>query len=72
MIITVKVKPRSSEQKVVRFGANRFLIYLGEEPENNKTNMELINLLSKYSGIPIGRIKIKTGMTDKDKTIELS
>lgn len=72
MIINVKIKPRSSKQKVESFGAGRYLIYLKSEPEQNKANIELINLLSKYFGIPVGRIKIKTGMTDKDKMIELS
>ena len=89
MIITVKVKTRSSEQKVVRlqksaisdsaqkhkfltFGDNRFLIYLKEEPENNKANIELINLLSKYFGIPHTRIRIKIGANSSDKLIELS
>ena len=48
MIVTIKVKTRSSEQKVVRFGNNRFLIYLKSEPENNKANIEMINLLSRY------------------------
>ena len=71
MIINVRVKTRSSEQKIVRFGDNRFLIYLKEEPENNKANIELINLLSRYFGVPHARIKIKTGMTSQDKMIEM-
>jgi len=30
------------------FGNNCYLIYLKSEPENNKANIELINMLSKY------------------------
>ena len=72
MIITVKVKTRHSESKIEPFGNSRYLIYLKSAPEKNEANIEMINLLSKYFGIPHGRIKIKTGATSSDKMIELS
>lgn len=71
MIIKVKVKPRSGKRSVESFGDNKYLIYLKEEPENNKANIELINLLSRYFGIPISKIRIKTGLHNNEKTIEL-
>ena len=71
MIIKVKVKPNSSEQKIVEFGDGRYLIYLESSPENNDANIELINLLSKHMGVPVGRIKIKFGRTSRDKVLEV-
>ena len=71
MIINVKVKPNSSKQEIISFGNNRYLIYLKESPENNKANIELINLLSKHFGTPVGRIKIKSGMTSNEKLIAI-
>lgn len=72
MLINVKVKPSSSKQEIVNFGNNRYLIYLTEPAENNKANIELINLLSKYFGTPFSRIKIKAGLTNNEKLIEVS
>ena len=72
MIIHVKVKPSSSKQEIQDFGNSRYLIYLKEAPENNKANIELINLLSKHFGTPHQRIKIKTGSNSSEKMLEIS
>lgn len=71
MIIHVKVKTRSSERKIENFGNDRYLVYLKEEPEHNKANIELINLLAKYFSTPFADIKIKTGLTSNEKMIEI-
>ena len=70
-IINVKVKPNSSKQEVENFGGGRYLVYLKSEPENNKANMELINILSKELGVPPNSIKIKFGQTSDKKIIEI-
>jgi uncharacterized protein len=72
VIINVRVKANHSEQKIESFGDLRYLVYLKSEPENNKANIELINLLSHYFKIPAKNIKIKSGLTSRDKIIELS
>jgi uncharacterized protein (TIGR00251 family) len=71
MILNVKVKPNSSKQEIENFGDNRYLIYLKSAPENNKANIELINLLSKELGVPSKSIKIKFGQTSDKKIIEI-
>lgn len=71
MIVHVKAKANSSKKKVENFGGNNYLIYLTEPPENNRANIELINYMSKYFGIPVGRIKIKRGANSSDKILEL-
>ena len=71
MNIHVKVKPNSSQQKIESFGNNRYLIYLTEPAEDNKANLELIKILSKYFKNPATRIKIKFGLTGKEKIIEI-
>ena len=71
MIINIKVKPNSSKQEIESFGNNRYLIYLKEPPENNRANIELINLLAKYFGIPYTHIKIKFGLNNKEKILEI-
>lgn len=71
MIIHVKVKPSSGKKEVESFGDNRYLVYLKEPPENDRANIELINLLSKHFGTPHSMIKIKTGRHDNNKTLEI-
>ena len=71
MIITVRVLANSSQQKIESFGGNRYLVKLTEEPDHNKANIELINMLSKYFSTPANKIKIKSGMTGRDKIIEV-
>lgn len=72
MLINIKVKPSSSKQEIQEFGNMRYLVYLKEPPENNRANIELINLLSKHFGTPVSRIKIKAGLNNNEKLIEIS
>lgn len=71
MIIHVKVKPNSSKREVESFGNNRYLVYLKSPPENDKANMELINILSKELGVPPKSIHINFGKTSNEKMIEI-
>jgi len=71
MIINVKVKTRMNEQKIESLGNNRYLVYLKSEPEHNKANIELLNMLAKYFTTPVARIKIKHGMSGDEKMIEI-
>jgi len=71
MKIHVKAKPNSSEQKIVDFGEHRYLVYLKSTPENDKANIELINLLSKYLGVPPKSFHITFGRTSDEKTIDI-
>lgn len=71
MIINVKVKTNSSQQKIEDFGNHHYLIYLRSAPENNEANLELLKLLSKYFGIPATHIKFKAGIHNNEKILEL-
>ncbi len=71
MIIHVKVKPNSPKQSIESFGAGRYLVYLKAVPENDKANIELINLLSKELGVPPKSFTIKFGRTSDKKIIEI-
>lgn len=71
MKFQVRVKPNSNEQKIEDFGDKRYLVYLKSKPEDNKANIELINLFSKYLGVPALKLKIVSGLTNKDKTLEI-
>ncbi|VVB83749.1 putative ACR, YggU family [uncultured archaeon] len=71
MIIHVKVKPNSSKREVESFGGGRYLVYLKSAPENDKANIELINVLSKELGVPPKSLHINFGRTSDEKVIEI-
>ncbi len=70
MIIKVKVKPNSKEEKIEKIGENEYKIEVKEPAEGNKANLRVINLLSKELGISYKNIKIKNP-TSRDKVIEV-
>ena len=69
MKISVRVKPGVKENKIEKFSDDRYLVYLKERAEDNKANLALIKLLSKYFGTP--KIKIKSGLSSRDKVVEI-
>jgi uncharacterized protein YggU (UPF0235/DUF167 family) len=71
MIIRVMVKPHSPNPRIEDFGGNNLLVYLLADPEKNEANIELIQMLAKHYGVPWKNIKIKSGMTSKNKLIEV-
>jgi uncharacterized protein YggU (UPF0235/DUF167 family) len=71
MLIHVKVKTNSSKQEIENFGDGRYLIHVKSVPENNKANIELINLLSKELGVSPKNLNIKFGKASNKKIIEI-
>ncbi|MCU0642581.1 MAG: DUF167 domain-containing protein [archaeon] len=70
MILKVKVKPNSREEKIEKIGENDYRISVKEPAEDNKANIRVINLLSKEIGTGHKNIKIKNP-TSRDKIIEV-
>ncbi len=68
MILKIKVKPNSREQKIEKISDNEFKIYLKEKPENNKANLALLRLLKKEFR---RNVKIIKGKTSRNKIIEI-
>ncbi|MBU3912633.1 MAG: DUF167 domain-containing protein [Nanoarchaeota archaeon] len=71
MIINIRVRTNQNENRVVRNGDLSYAVDLKSLPENNKANIELINTLSKYFKISVREIRIKRGLTSKNKIIEI-
>lgn len=65
------VKTGSPNPRIESFGDNNLLVYVSSQAENNEANLELIQMLSKYYGVPFQRIKIKLGLTSKNKLVEV-
>ncbi|MGL5871714.1 MAG: DUF167 domain-containing protein [Xenococcaceae cyanobacterium] len=71
MKISVKVKPNSKQQKIVRSDEGTWIIHLKSPPIDGKANQELIQLLAKQFKIARAQISIKSGLSSKIKLIEI-
>lgn len=69
MLLKIKVKPNSSKSE---FDEKTNLAYLKSPPQDNKANIELIKLLAKHFKVSSSQVKIKKGLTSREKTIEIS
>lgn len=68
--INVIVKPNKKENKIIENDTtnNTITIEIAAPAQKNKTNKELIKFLSKQLG---KKVRIKTGLTSKEKVCEV-
>jgi uncharacterized protein YggU (UPF0235/DUF167 family) len=71
MILGVKVKPNSLEDKVTRVGDFNYVIEVRDKTEDNKANKKVVNLLAKELRVSFRNIKIKNPKS-REKIIEVT
>ena len=70
MRYAIKVKPGSSQEKIIETNEGELTIYLRAKAHDGEANNALIKLLSKYYKVPKTSIKIIRGAKSKSKIIE--
>ncbi len=65
--IKIKVKANARENKIEEID-NGYVVYVKEKAENNKANLAVIKLLSKFFN---KKIYIKSGLRSKIKIIDV-
>lgn len=71
MKYTVKVKPGSSQEKVVENAEGELTIFLHARAHDGEANKALIEVLAKHFKMPKTSIKIVQGTHSREKVIEL-
>jgi hypothetical protein len=71
IIIQVKVKPNSKQQKILEAEDGSLTVYLKSPPVDGKANQELIQLLAQKYAVPKSAITIKSGLSSKNKLIAI-
>ncbi|NQU95381.1 MAG: DUF167 domain-containing protein [Candidatus Omnitrophica bacterium] len=71
MRLEIRVQPRSSREKVVETGARSFKIYMHEPAIGGKANKKLVEIVAKYFGTGKSKIKILSGLKNKNKIVEI-
>ena len=67
----VKVKPNSKQQSIKEETDGSFTIHLKSPPVDGKANEELIKILAKKFDLPKSKIRIKSGLSFRQKLIEI-
>lgn len=67
----VKVKPNSKQQNIKEAVDGNLIVHLKSPPIDGKANDELIQLLAKKFNVAKSQIKIKSGLSSKNKLVEI-
>jgi uncharacterized protein (TIGR00251 family) len=67
----VKVKPNSKQQKIIEQEDGSLIIHLKSPPVDGKANEELIKLLAEKFNVPKSYIRIKSGLSSRQKLVEI-
>ena len=67
----VKVKPNSKNQSIEEAEDGSLTVHLKSPPVDGKANEELIQILSKKFNVSKSRIIIKSGLSSKNKLVEI-
>ncbi len=69
IVVSVKVQPNSSKNRVVGEYADQIKIAVTVAPEKGKANKAVIRLFAKWLGIKNSDIQIISGETSRDKEL---
>ena len=69
IVVSVKVQPNASKDRVVGEHADQIKIAVTVAPEKGKANKAVIKVLSKSLGIKSSDIEILSGETSRDKKV---
>lgn len=67
----VKVKPNSKQQKIEEQLDGSLIVYLKSPPVDGKANEELIKVLAEKFDVPKYYIRIKSGLSSRQKLVEI-
>jgi uncharacterized protein (TIGR00251 family) len=69
VVVSVKVQPNASKDRVVGEHADQLKIAVTVAPEKGKANKSVIKILSKLLGVKTSDIEIVSGETSRDKKV---
>lgn len=72
MKITVKVKPNAKQSKIEQNSEGIWIIHLKSPPVDGKANKELISVIAKQFNVTKSQVTIKSGLSNKNKVIEIT
>lgn len=71
MLIHIKIKTDSKEDKIVQKNETSFIVHVKEPAEENRANRKMIELVSDKFGIIKSKVRIITGHHHPSKILEI-
>jgi uncharacterized protein (TIGR00251 family) len=71
LLLVIKVKPNSKQQTIQEEPDGSLTVRLKSPPVEGKANNELIKLLAERFDVPKSQITIKSGLSSKNKLVEI-
>lgn len=71
MKIFVKVKSATKAVKIEKVGENQFHISVKKPAHEGRANKAVLEVIAEYFGVPKSQVKIISGLTSKQKCIEI-
>jgi len=69
IVVSVKVQPNASRDRVVGEHADQLKIAVTVAPEKGKANKAVVKVLSRLLGVKVSDIEIFSGETSRDKKV---
>lgn len=71
MRISVKVHPRSRQERVEQAAEGEFEAWVREPPEGGEANRALVELLAYHFSVPKSEVRIVRGAASRRKLVEV-
>ncbi len=71
MKISVRVTPNAKRDEVIKVGEFEYRIKVNAKPIDGAANIRFIEILAEYFKVPFGAIRILSGATARDKSVEI-
>ena len=70
-IVTVRVTPKASQQKVQEIEPDKLYVWVTAPPENNKANAAVISVVAGFYGVKPYQITMVRGQRSREKTLSI-
>jgi len=70
-LISVKVHPKASRDRVLALGENSYEVWTTAAPERNAANSAVRRLLADTLGVPQSAVLLRRGHTSRHKVFEV-
>ena len=72
VVVAIRVQPRGSRSEIQGVKDGRLRIKTTAPPADGKANKDVIRQLAKEFGVPLSRVSLKSGSSNRNKTIVIS
>ena len=67
----MKAHPKSKKEAIRKNGENFYEVWVREAPEGGKANKAICEALAEYVGIAKSKVHVVSGLTSKNKWVEI-